>query len=192
MSYNNYGSQNGDGGLNVGTGDFRGANINIRGNEKSTFTPEQLNIARHPVIGGRIVKSENLNIFGIITGAASVIGLYFTLFQAFPHPKQSSWSNLFLFLFAMAIFFVALSFGLKKRKFGHFLFNRYYLELGNRGGLYINKFTATCPWCRSNMNLRNVGPKNGHRDDLFICERNPEHHKILLDPTVLSEINEMA
>ena len=190
MSHDNHGSQSGDGSINVGVGDFRGANVNVGGNGKPTFSPEQMRIVRHPTLGGRSVKSEGLNIFGIVTGVASVIGLYFTLFQAFPQPKYSSLSSLFMFSFAIAAFSFVIAAVLRRRKFEHFLFRKYYLEAGTQGGLYLNKFTATCPWCGSKMNLRNVGPKDGPRDDLFICERNPKQHTILLDPTVLPEIEE--
>ena len=190
MSHDNRGSQSGDGSINVGAGDFRGANINVGGNGKPTFTPEQMHIVRHPALGGRSVKSESLNIFGIVTGVASVIGLYFTLFQAFPQPRYSSWSNLFMFSFAIGVFSFVIPAVLRRRKFEHFLFRKYYLEVGTQGRFYLNKFTATCPWCGSKMNLRNVGPKGGPCDDMFICERNPKQHTILLDPTVLAEIEE--
>ncbi|WP_156226277.1 hypothetical protein [Herbaspirillum chlorophenolicum] len=190
MSHNNHGTQKGDGSLNVGVGDFRGANINVGGSEKQAFTQEQMSITRHPTLGGRSIKSGSLNAFGIVTGIASLIGLYLTLFSAFPQPKYASWSTLFLFSLAIAITMFIISATLKRRKFEPFLFRKYYLEADTQGGLYLNSFTATCPWCSSKMNLRNVGPKNGPRDDLFICERNPKQHTILLDPTVLSDIDE--
>ena len=131
-----------------------------------------------------------MSTFGIVTGIASVIGLYFTLFQAFPQPKYASWSTLFMFLFVIGALSFVVPLVLCKQKFGHFLFRKYYLEAGTKGGLYINSFTATCPWCGTKMNLRNIGPKDGPRDDLFVCERNPKQHRIILDPTILREINE--
>jgi len=188
--YKNNGSQSGDGGINVGVGDFRGANVNVGGGGKPTFTPEQMGVTRHPAFGGRSVKSESLGTFGIVTGIASLVGLYLTLFQAFAQPIPSSWSTLFLFLFAVAMTSFVISRVLKRRKFENFLLRKYYLESGTQGGLYLTSFTATCPWCGSRMNLRNVGPKDGPRDDMFICERNPRQHTILLDPTVLPEIEE--
>ena len=188
--HDNHGSQSGDGSINVGVGDFRGANVNVGGGGKPTFTPEQLDVKRHPALGGRSVKSENLSTFGIVTGIASLIGLYLTLFQAFPQPKHSSWSTLFLFSLAIATTSFLISRVLKIRKFESFLFRKYYLESGTQGGVYLNRFTAVCPWCGSRMNLRNVGPKDGPRDDMFICERNPKQHTILLDPTALPEIEE--
>ncbi|WP_208934500.1 hypothetical protein [Paracidovorax avenae] len=188
MAHDNHGSQSGDGSINVGVGDFRGANVNVVGNGEQIFNPEQLGIRRHPALGGRGVKSESLNTFGIVTGVASLVGLYFTLFQAFPQPKYSSWSTLFLFSFAIAATSFLISAVLKRKKFENFLFRKYYLESGTQGGIYLNSFTAVCPWCSSRMNLRNVGPKHGPRDDMFICERNPRQHTILLDPTVLPGI----
>lgn len=190
LAHDNHGSQSGDGSINVGVGDFRGASINVGSGGKPTFTPEQMGLTRHPALGGRSVKSESFNIFGIVTGVASLIGLYFTLFQAFPYPKYSSWSTLFLFSFAIAVTSFLISIVLKRRRFENFLFRKYYLEFGTQGGIYLNSFTAICPWCGSRMNLRNVGPKDGPRDDMFICERNPKQHTILLDPTVLPEIEE--
>ena len=190
MSHDNKGIQSGDGSLNIGIGDFRGANVNVTNNENPVFTPEQLSIVRHPAFGGRKIKSENLGVFGIVTGLASIIGLYFTLFQGFPQEKYSSWSSLFVFLFVVAAMSFLISVVLKKRKFEHFMLRKYYLEVGTNGGIFMNKFTAICPWCGSKMNLRNIGPKDGPRDDLFICERNPKQHTVLLDPTVLPDIVE--
>jgi hypothetical protein len=191
LSHDNHGSQTGNGSINIGVGDFRGANVNVSGTQKPTFTAEEMNIKRHPVLGGRSIKSENLGTFGAITGLASLAGLYFTLFQAFPQQKYTSWSALFYFSFAIAATSFVTSVALKKRKFESFIFRSQYIEIGNQGGLYLNKFTATCPWCGSNMNLRNIGPKDGPRDDLFICERNPRQHTVLLDPTALPDIDEV-
>lgn len=188
--YNNHGSQSGDKSLNVGAGDFRGANINVGGKEEPIITLEEMGITRHPALGGRSIKSESLNTFGILTGIASLIGLYFTLFQGFPQPKHASWSSLFIFLLMIAMISFLISKVIKKRKFENFLFQKYYLESGTKGGLYLNSFTATCPFCYSKMHLRNTGPKNGPRDDVFICERNPRQHTVLLDPTALPEIEE--
>lgn len=190
MSKDNHGSQSGDGGINVGIGDFRGSRINIGGPEKPTINSEKMKIVRHPVLGGRSLKSGSLTTFGVVTGIASLAGLYLTLFSAFPQPKYSSWSALFLFLFAIATMSVVISVVLNRKRFEHFLWRKHYLESGTRGGLYLNRFTATCPWCSEKMNLRNVGPKNGPRDDMFICERNPKQHTVILDPTILPEIEE--
>lgn len=189
MSRDNHGSQSGDGSINVGVGDFRGANINVGGNGKPTFSPEQIGITRHPAFGGHSVKRESLGTFGVITGIASLVGFYLTLFPI-SQPKYSSWSTLFFFTLAIAITSFLISVVLKRRKFEHFLFRKYYLEYGTKGGVYLNSFTAICPWCCSKMSLRNIGPKDGPRDDIFICERNPRQHRISLDPTVLSEIEE--
>ena len=149
-----------------------------------------MDIRRHQALGGRSVKSESLSTFGIVTGIASVVGLYFTLFQAFPQPQYSSWSTAFIFLFVAAVFSFSVAGVIRKRKFEHFLFRKYYIEAGNQNGLYLSSFTATCPWCQSKMNLRNIGSKDGPRYDRFVCERNPRQHTIDLDPTVLPEIEE--
>lgn len=190
MPNDNNGLQSGDNSLNVGVGDFRGANVNIGGNGRSTFTPEQIKIQRHLVFGGRSVKSDGLNVFGVVTGVASLAGLYFTLFQAFSEPKYSSWSTVLMFMFAIATFSVVIAGVLRKRKFEYFLFRKYYIEADKRYRLHLSSFTATCPWCQSKMHLRNIGPKDGPRYDRFICERNSRQHTIDLDPTILPEIDE--
>lgn len=188
MSQDNHGSQNGDNSLNVGVGDFRGANVNINQSDRPTFTPEQLNIQRHPAFGGRHLKSERVTAFGLITGLASLVGLYLNFF---PFPgKPGSGSTLFMFSLMVAVILVVTAAVLRRRKFEHLFGAGHYLESGDRGGLYINRFTAACPWCGSRMHLRHVGPKEGPRDDLFICERNPRQHTIELDPTVLPDIEE--
>ena len=94
MPRDNYGSQSGDNSLNVGVGDFRGANVNFGANNPPSFTAEQMKIQRHAALGGRSIESKSLSTFGIVTGIASLVGLYFTLFQAFPHSKYSSWEPL--------------------------------------------------------------------------------------------------
>lgn len=83
MQKENYGSQQGNGSINVGVGDFRGANVNIGGARKPTFTSEQIQIKRHPALGGRKIKANSLSTFGIVTGLASLLGLYFSLFLRF-------------------------------------------------------------------------------------------------------------
>lgn len=190
MAHDNNGSQSGDGSLNVGVGDFRGATVNVGGAQRPTFTPQQMAIERHPALGGAAVKTETLNVFGVVTGVASLIGLYFTLFQPFAQPQHSSWSMLFVFAFGLAGFSLVVGAVLRRRRFEPFLFRKYYLEAGTEGGIYLSSFSATCPWCRSRMSLRNVGPKNGPRYDRFVCERNPRQHVIDLDPTLLPEIVE--
>ena len=189
LSNDNHGTQRGDNSLNVGVGDFRGANVNISHNERPTFTPEQLHIERHPAFGGRSLDSNNVSVFGYITGIASLIGLYFTLFQP-PLGGQSSWSTLFMFSFIVAVMAVGMSAVLRRHKFQHFFGSRHYLEISNTGRLRVNRLTAQCPWCGSLMHLRRVGPKEGPRDDQLICVRNPAQHTVQLDPTVLPDIED--
>ncbi len=185
----NYGNQSGDGSVNVGVGDFRGANVNISSGEKPTFTPEDLQITRHSFVPGLKVSGQKLGLFSIITGLSSVVGLYFTLFKAFPNPTYSSWSTLFLFSFGIAALSGVITLALKKRRFEPFLFRRFYLEQSGKGYIHLNRFQAICPWCGSKMNLRSIGPKDGPHDDLFVCERVPRQHTVLLDPSVLPDID---
>lgn len=185
MHNHNSGNQYGDGSINVGVGDFRGANVNVDSGVDRNYKAEEIEVTRHNVLGNGRVTTSDVGIFGYITGAASVVGLYFTLFQGFPSPKYASWSTLFLFSFAIAASSLMASVLLRRQKFVHFFFRRFYLEEGTSEGVYLSRFTATCPWCRSRMNLRNIGPSKGYRADFFLCERNPEQHRIHLDPTAL-------
>jgi hypothetical protein len=183
----NHGIQHGDNSLNVGVGDFRGAHVSINHNDRQTFTPEQLEIQRHPAFGGRGFRSQSVSVFGYITGIAGLLGLYFTLFQP-ATGWRSSWSTLFMFTFIVGLMAVVFSAVLHRRRFDHFFGARHYLEMGNNGKLYVNRFTAACPWCGSRMHLRHVGPKEGPHADHFVCVRNPRQHTVDLDPTVLPDI----
>lgn len=191
MAHDNYGSQSGNHSINVGVGDFRSAHVHVStGDGRTPIHPEQMAIRRHIVFGRRLAPREELGTFSLITGLASLAGVYFTLFQPFPSAKYSSWTMLFLFSLGIATTCFLISVVLKKHRFSHFLFRQLYLELGSRDGVFVTKLTATCPWCNAKMNLRNVGPKNGPRDDWFVCERNPSQHTVDLDPTALEEIVE--
>lgn len=194
MSQNNYGSQKGNNSINIGTGDFRNANLNVSAASSPTFTLEEMGIRRHrkfrnPII--TIPESQNLDVFAITTGLASLVGLYFTIFTT--QSMSSSWSTFFWFVFAICVFsflFVILVKSLKRRKFEHSPSSKYYFEMGSKGGIYLTSFTAVCPQCNSKMNLRNVKVTEKMREDWFICKRNPRQHAIELDPTVLPEIVE--
>jgi hypothetical protein len=195
MSHDNYGSQSGNNSINVGVGDFRGANVQVGGSgsgDRQTFTLEELQIQRHVVFGKRIAPREGVSAFGIVTGIAGLLGLYFTLFQAFPSPKMSSWPIFFMMTFFTGAMCLMTSLLLKKRQFFHMLFRRFFLETNSADDVYLSSFTASCPWCGTKMNLRNVGPAKGQRIDLFVCERNPEQHTISLDPTILPDIDTNA
>lgn len=194
MSQNNHGSQEGNNSINIGTGDFRNANLNINASSSPTFTSEEIGIRRHRKFQNPIVtipESQNLKVFAIISGLASLVSLYFTVFT--PQSMDPSWSTFFLFVFVICIFsilFVLLAKGLRQRKFEPFFHRKYYLEMGSKGGIYITSFTAICPWCNSKMNLRNVKMRENLSEDRFICKRNPRQHIIELDPTVLTDITE--
>ena len=194
MSQNNHSSQQGNGSINIGTGDFRHANLNINAGSSPTFTSEEIGIKRHRKFQNPIVtisESQNIDVFAIVTGLASLISFYFTLFT--PRSMQSSWSAFFLFVFVISIFFlfsVMLVKVLKRRKFEYFFHRKYYFEMGSKGGIYLTSFTAVCPWCNSRMNLRNVKITREVNEDRFICKRNPKQHIIKLDPTALPEIVE--
>lgn len=194
MSQNNHGSQKGNNSINIGTGNFREANLNINANSSPTFTSEEIGIRRHRKIQNSIItipESQNLKVFAIITGLASLVSFYFTLFT--PQSMDSSWSTFFWFVFVICIFsslLVILAKRLRQRKFEPFSHRKYYLEMGSKGGIYLTSFTAICLWCNSKMNLRNVKMGENLFEDRFICKRNSRQHIIELDPTVLTDIIE--
>ncbi|EKS9887598.1 hypothetical protein BTK96_004612 [Burkholderia pyrrocinia] len=194
MTNENTGSQHGDGSLNVGVGDFRGATINVGGGKRSEggeprFTLEQLAVRRIAALGGASIKAERLSVFGIVTGLASLLGLYFTLYSPFAKQKYASWGSLFFFSMVIGAISWVLVVALRRRRFEP-VSRRHFVELGAKGRIHLSTFAATCPWCHSHMNLRSVGPREGPRHNEFVCERNPTQHRILLDPTMLPEIDE--
>ncbi|WP_155895400.1 hypothetical protein [Comamonas aquatica] len=186
---NNHGNQSGDGSINVGNGDFRGAKLNINNSNNKLFTIDELNITRHPSLGGFTAKIESINVFGLITGVASLIGLYLTLFPLGGVKTYASWSGLFLFLLALSIISILLSVSLKRKKFENFLSRKIYAELDSSNKVHFNRIRAICPFCQTKMNLYTVGAKGGPYKDMLICERNPSQHRVLLDPTLLPEID---
>jgi hypothetical protein len=95
-----------------------------------------------------------------------------------------------MLLLGLGMTSLAIAGAMKNKKFEPFLFRRFYIEASRSGRVYVSSFTAVCPWCASRMRLWNVGPKAGPRDDLFICTRNSRQHTVLLDPTVLPEVED--
>lgn len=185
------GKQSGDRSLNVGQGDFRGSNVHVGDYyiESSDSIPiDLLNINRNIILGGASLNRRNTSIFGVMTGLASLVGLYFTMFPFAANP--SDWSLLFIFLFGVGVMSVSISFAIGRLRFSCLLFRRYYLEVGSREGLYLTNLMATCPWCGSKMTLSNIGPKDGPKEDVFVCRRNSKHHRVTLDPTALDDIEE--
>lgn len=153
-------------------------------NGQPTFSAEDMKIERHPAWGGRTIPRTTLaHVGGGVTFAGFTAILSTVLPSFFGRP--SNWTPAAMLLFGLGMTFLAISSVLKTRKFEHLLLRRYYLELSNRDNLHINRLTATCPWCSSRMQLRNLGPKNGPKDDIFVCERNFKQHTILLDHTML-------
>ncbi|MHA7834039.1 MAG: hypothetical protein ACX94A_06110 [Algiphilus sp.] len=195
MSKNkNSGSQSGDGSINVGGSDLRGAQLHVGDNYtggKPQFTPEELNLQRKLVIEKRLIKRESLSLFGWTSGLASIGGLYFAMFPFGDPTLPAGFHFVFLIMMGLGWSAVLASKFLKQARFIPFLFRRFYLELGTRDGVFLSRFVGTCPWCGSSMKLRNLGPKNGPRDDILVCQRNPKQHTVLLDPTLSPDIEEL-
>lgn len=155
---------------------------------QSVFTADEMAMQRHPAFGGRSISMHTLLQYGLPLVVVGLGGMLYTIFRPF---AKSGGSTLVPFVsmigFCFGMTAVAISLTLKKRRFEH-LWGRFYLEATEGNRLCINKLSATCPWCGKQMHLRSIGPKDGPKDDLFLCERNPRQHSIHLDPTCLPEI----
>ncbi|WP_175047978.1 hypothetical protein [Duganella vulcania] len=158
-------------------------------NGKPTFTVEQMRIVRHPVLAGKRIPRRHLARAGGWATFAGIAALLCTILPSFSR-KFSNWSPAAVFLFGGGLILLMLSEVLKRRKFEHILLGKYYLELSVNDALCLHRLTATCPWCQSGMQLLHLGPKDGPKDDIFVCERNAKQHTILLDPTMLPEITD--
>ena len=196
MTSNNFGSQSGDNSINVGNVDFRGSKnsfYNCSGHAPIAplIPAEALSIVRHRVLPRCVTPLRRINLFATVTGTASLLSFFIAVWQFFNQSLGTSTFFACLILFVLIVLpFLAYLAALGKSRFEHFAFRCLYLELGSLDRIHLTRFTATCPECGSNMHLRNVGPHGGPRDDLFICERNPKHHVIELDPTALSDVDE--
>jgi len=126
----------------------------------------------------------------LITGLSSIVGFCISLFPYMNSAISSDWGLLFIFTLGVSISIWHRARCLKSYRFISFSFRRWYLELGSKGGVYVTKIEAICPHCNSGMNLRNVGPPKEHREDILICKRNPWQHRISLDATALTDIEE--
>ena len=193
MISNNFGSQSGDNSTNVGILNFSECGFVHGGGPGGMplIPPERLSIKRHRVFPRCAIPIRHLSLFGAMTGTVgllgSVVGIWQFLNQPFGH---AGIFPVFLVLLCLSVVFLGNAAVLKRLRFGHLLFGRFYLEVGSRGGVHVTRFSATCPICGSAMQLRNVGPPKGPRDDMFICERNPRDHAIEVDPTALSDVDE--
>lgn len=156
-------------------------------NGQQIFDIDDLAVERHPAALGRKIRRATLSSIGGWTALAGGTALIYTVLASFLG-KPSNWSFAAMMLFVVGMTFLVMSSVLKRRKFEHLLLGRYYMELSASDNLHINRLTATCPWCAAQMYLRHVGPKDGPKKDIFICERNFEQHTIILDHTALPEL----
>lgn len=157
-------------------------------NDSNNIDPNILNIKRHLVnlpwsSNGKVANRSSILKLGTWGSLASIIGFllpYFTSLSYLPH--------LFILGLGVSLTFVMLSFTLKRFRFTHF-WGLNNLEAGTKDGIYLSKITCDCPWCKSEMKLCIVGPKN-YKKHTFLCQRNPSQHRIIFDSTVLPDINE--
>ncbi len=192
MGSNNLGSQSGDNSMNVGIGDFRGCAFVLGAGRGGValVPPESLSIVRHTVFPGRAIPIRHLGLFGAVSTTVGLIGAVIGIWQFLNQPfGHAVIVPIFLILFGLAVGFLGDVAVLKRLRFGNFLFARLYLEVGSRGRVHVTRFSGTCAYCGSAMRLRNVGPPQGPRDDMLICERNPKDHGIEFDPTALSDVD---
>ena len=140
----------------------------------------------------RATPIRYLDLFGIVTGTASLLGLAVSLWQVFQQPtfQNGSYLPFFTMLLVPPALWMCIRFDLMKSRFMNFVLRHTYLELGSRGRVHLTCFTAVCPLCDSRMRLRTVGPPRGTQFDRFICERNSRHHVFELDPTALSDVDD--
>ncbi|WP_207221266.1 hypothetical protein [Pseudoduganella lutea] len=158
-------------------------------NGNPTFTIDEMEIVRHPAFAGKSIPRKNILKWSTVVASLGALGLMLT-FSKVLGPNSGNWTPLAMLLCMSGLVLAIISEVLSKRKFEYFLRGKYYLEASTSDRIHLNSLTATCPWCASKMHLRHIGPKNGVKDDIFICERNPRQHTILLDPTVLPEIKD--
>jgi hypothetical protein len=163
------------------------APLSIGPADQPIFSIEEMRVTRDPAFGGNSVSMHGLRSFGFIVAGTGFIGLLFAILRS----NANFWVQpiaMVTFIFGMSA--IVLSKVLKTRRFEHFLLGRYYLEASISDRLYLTQLSATCPWCGWPMRLRNIGPKDESRDDVFICARNPRQHRVLLDPTHLPTIED--
>jgi hypothetical protein len=156
---------------------------------RPTFSADELDIRRHATFGGKRISASQLAAIGRPMSVFAFVFIQLSLFSVLPKDFQN-WLPLVIFIFALGIFFIIVPMRLRRRKFEHVLFRKYYLELSDNDKLMVHRLSASCPWCNSIMQLRHVGEKNAPRDYLFICERNPRQHTVLLDPTALPPLDD--
>jgi len=180
-------TQMGDHSINIGKGNFRGAVLQVVQQSAPRSPQEQLSIER-AVLLRRPITQRTLEAFAIVSGIASIGGLYFTLFSPFRNTVLSSWRTAAFFTFFVAFLSGLVAVTLKRQRFS--CLGLLCLELGKKGGVYLTRLRATCPWCKSRMSLHSAKPKAGSPTDTFVCERNPSLHRVLLDPTILPDIDE--
>jgi len=67
------------------------------------------------------------------------------------------------------------------------------LEKDNRNRIYRTGITGTCGLCQnrhSTVRLSGFGPGGNNQPTMIICNRNPQQHRLVFDPTVLPEIED--
>ncbi|WP_281213454.1 hypothetical protein [Shewanella insulae] len=180
--------QSGSHSVNTIGSEIRDSNIHIGDNinNSNNIAPELLNLQREFFKipwskDGSLAKRSTFQKLGTWGSIASIIGVFLPFMTG----------NLLLqpLVFLMLAIFVPmlmLSLIISSRKFEHFSGLKNF-EISNSGKIFITKITGDCPWCGSKMHLRMVGPK-GYKQHLLMCNRNPSQHRIIFDPTALSDI----
>ncbi|GGY62010.1 hypothetical protein [Pseudoduganella albidiflava] len=158
-------------------------------NDRRTFSVDEMDIKRHSAFSGKSISRQKLLNWGFIISVIGLLGMLLIFARIFG-PNSGNWAPLAMLFCGLGLTIVMLAQALARRKFEYFLKGNYYLEASASDRIYLNRLTATCPWCASHMGLSHLGPKNGVKEDIFVCEKNPRQHKILLDFTLLPEMTD--
>jgi hypothetical protein len=152
-----------------------------------TFSIEEMKVERHAIFSGKKISRMALAKTGGWITFFGIAALSLTFLPLF-HGSFSNWVPVAMLLFGTGMMLLLTSVALKRNRFECIFMRKYYIELSENDNLQVNRLTATCPWCGSNMNLRHFGIRAEPRSDIFVCERNSRQHTIVLDPTLLPEI----
>lgn len=120
-------------------------------------------------------------------GSIGSIASIFSLYLSFPSNNAITQITTTIFTVFFIIMF-SIGFYIKRSRFQH-LIGLVNLETSKKDDIYLTRITCDCPWCDSKMKLRMIGPKENKKHQL-LCQRNPSQHRILFDPTALSDIDD--
>jgi hypothetical protein len=180
--------QSGSNSINTIGSEIKDSNIHIGDNinNSNNIDPDLLNLKREFVKvpwskDGTLANRSTFQNIGTWGSIASIVGLFVPFLTG-----NFLFQPIVLLMLAIFAPMLLLSLVISRRKFEHFNGLKNF-EISNSGKIFVTKITGDCPWCGSEMHLRMVGPKE-HKQHLLMCTRNPSQHRIIFDPTALSDI----